>query len=116
MNSNELKLFAICYIKEDEVLTNRPKIELMDYVEASNDEKILYLLQTGTVFPISEFGAELTVRGVAMTADAIQGGMSAGKLIRTGWLGAKGAYSGYNSRSFWKATSVVYTNSSIYRV
>ena len=94
MNSNDLKLFAIFYIKEDEVLTDMEKVKLMEYVENADDEKILFLLKTGTVFPISESGASL---GIAIGADAIIGGMSAARLAKTGWVAGKGAYTGYNA-------------------
>lgn len=47
MNSEDLKLFAIFYIKEDEVLSNKEKIQLMEFVEQAQDEEVLFLLATG---------------------------------------------------------------------
>lgn len=47
MNLSDLKLFAVFYIKEDEILSNKEKVSLMDFVEEANEDQILKLLFTG---------------------------------------------------------------------
>lgn len=47
MELNDLKLFALCYIKEDEVLSDKDKFKLMEFVGKSEQKDILFLLATG---------------------------------------------------------------------
>jgi hypothetical protein len=47
MKSEDLKLFALFYIKEDETLSKKEKIKLMNYVEGTSDEDLLFFLATG---------------------------------------------------------------------
>ena len=49
MDSNDLKLFALFYIRDDEFLSDKNKIKLMEFVEKSSDEEVLFLLATGQV-------------------------------------------------------------------
>jgi len=47
MNSDDLKLFSLFYIRDNEFLADKDKIWLMEFVEKASDEKILKLLFTG---------------------------------------------------------------------
>lgn len=47
MKLNDLKLVALFYINEDEVLSDRDKFKLMEFVEKSEQKDILLLLATG---------------------------------------------------------------------
>jgi hypothetical protein len=47
MDSNDLKLFALFYIKEHEDLSDKDKVKFMNFVEGANDEDVLFLLYTG---------------------------------------------------------------------
>jgi hypothetical protein len=47
MDSNDLKLFALFYIKEHDDLSDKDKIKFMNFVEGANDDEILSLLYTG---------------------------------------------------------------------
>jgi hypothetical protein len=54
MKSNDLKLFALYYIKEHEI-SDKDKLKLMGFVENANDEEILFLLATGQMPSESNF-------------------------------------------------------------
>jgi hypothetical protein len=47
MKIEDLKLFALFCLKEDEILTNKEKSILMDFIESANEKEILNLLLTG---------------------------------------------------------------------
>lgn len=91
MNSNDLKLFALVYIKEDEVLTDKQKVRLMEFVDIANDAQVLFLLATGQL-PLDE---SLAVQVVATSADAIQGISAIKDLAKASWMAGKAGYSGY---------------------
>jgi hypothetical protein len=87
MNSDDLKLFALIYIKEDEVLTDKQKVRLMEFVDIANDAQVLFLLATGQL-PLDE---SLAAQAIVTSADAIQG-ISA---IKASWVAGRAGYSGY---------------------
>ena len=103
MNSEDLKLFAIFYIKEDEVLTDKEKIQLMDFVESSNDEGVLFLLASGQmpgerVFTIKEDGDAFRVEE-SVTIGVVQkgielgiAGLDAAELTRAGFHAGKAGF------------------------
>lgn len=47
MKLEDLKLFALFYIKESDNLSNKEKISLMEYVDKVGESEILFLLATG---------------------------------------------------------------------
>ena len=85
MNSDDLKLFALFYIKEDEWLTDKEKVKLMEFVEVSNDEQVLYLLATGQL----QLDESVTMPLVAKAVDAIQGGIAAKALYSASKAGGQ---------------------------
>lgn len=48
MESNDLKMFALFYIKEQK-LSDKGTIRLMNFIECAGDEEILFLLATGHI-------------------------------------------------------------------
>jgi hypothetical protein len=84
MDLNDLKLFAKFYIESDEILTDKEKSNLQEFVKNSEQNDILYLLLTG-----QKPGEDLLVvkeSSVASTIELIRGGLALKDLIR---LGAK---------------------------
>jgi len=47
MELNDLKIFALYYIKESEGVSDKEKAELMEYVDSADESEILFLLATG---------------------------------------------------------------------
>jgi hypothetical protein len=94
MNSDDLKLFAICYIKEHEFLDDKERIQLMEYVEKAADEEVLFLLSTGSMLSLDE---SLAVQAVGTTVDVVQTGINARDIARAGWMTGKAGYTGYRA-------------------
>jgi hypothetical protein len=109
MQSKDLKLFAIFYIKEDEILSDKDKVQLMDFVESSDDKNVLFLLATGQMpgerflsikesgnaFQIQEFTA--TGHIVQTTVDAIVGGAHIKDLAKSAFYAGKMGFQGYKT-------------------
>lgn len=64
MDSVDLKLITIFYIREDETLTESEKVQLMDYVEEASDDEVLFLLGTGNI--LGESSSDIMINGDAM--------------------------------------------------
>jgi len=112
MNTEDLKLFALFYIREDEVLTDKEKIHLMDYIGEAEDEEVLFLLATGQLpnekiieiqthgdaFRIEEsWETDLLIKGVEKGATYAASGLSPKHAVKIGFYGAKAAFQGFKT-------------------
>lgn len=82
MDLNDLKLFATFYIESDEILSNKEKIDLMEFVKKGEQKDILYLLMTG-----QKPGEDLILvkeSSVASAIELVKGGMDLKDLIKIG--------------------------------
>jgi len=97
MDLHDLKLFATFYIEGDDILSNKEKIQLMEFVKKAEQNDILYLLLNGQM-P----GEDLIVvreSTVASAIDLVVGGLSAGQLAKPI---AKAGITTINTRRFLK--------------
>ena len=107
MNSDDLKLFALFYIREDEFLTNKQKIQLMEFVDKADDKDVLFLLATGhlpqeNLMTMQEDGDAYRIEGIA--AELIHKGIEVAtsssdvkNLARAGFHTAKAGFQGYKT-------------------
>jgi hypothetical protein len=121
MKSEDLKLFALFYIKEDEVLSDKEKIQLMDFVGSSNDEGVLFLLASGQMpgekfisikedgdaFRIEEsYETDLILKGVEKAVDmGVSRYINPKSIVKTGFYAGKAAFQGFKTYKTFKGTS-----------
>lgn len=113
MNSEDLKLFALFYIRDDEFLSDKNKIKLMEFVEKSSDEEVLFLLATGQVpqekitimkesggaFQFTEYIADIAPdmiqKGIEFATGS--GGRDLKNIVRAGLHTGRAGFQGYKT-------------------
>lgn len=110
MNSDDLKLFAIFYIREQDNLSDKDKINLMSFVETASDEDVLYILATGyrpgdTIHQIKELNGQAyrlesgTAFAVGAASEILPAAVRAARAARLAFHAGK---AGYMARKIYK--------------
>jgi len=110
MNSDDLKLFALFYIKEQEDLSDKDKIDLMNFIENANDEEVTFLLATGykpgeTVHKIKEIDGQayrLESGAAVVVGTASEVLPAAVRAARTARIAFQAGKAGYMARKIYK--------------